>query len=61
MKLRARIRLGSAVREEVFDVEGDTPTKAMRAVEALIRERNAHLPVDSREVLLAAAPLRARS
>lgn len=57
MKLRARIRLGSEVREEVLVVEGDMPTKAMRAAEALIRERNQHLPVGDREVLLSVTPV----
>ena len=59
MKLRARIRLGSEVREEVLVVEGDMPIKAMRVVEALIRERNQHLPVDDREVLLSVTPVTA--
>ena len=59
MKLRARIRLGSEVREEILVVEGDMPTKAMRVVEALIRERNQHLPVDDREVLLSVTPVTA--
>ena len=57
MKLRARIRSGSEVREEILSVEGDTATKAMRAAEALVRERNQHLPVEAREVLLSAIPL----
>lgn len=57
MKLRVRIRLGSDVREEVISVNEDNLTKAMRAAETLIRERNKQLPVNDREVMLSALPV----
>lgn len=60
MKMRLRIRVGTEVREELHDVSGDTPSKALRAAEALVKERNQHLPQEQREVLLGALPVHGR-
>jgi hypothetical protein len=56
MKVTVMIRNAGVIHEEVLDVRAGSVVEAMKAAEAIVRERNQHLPVLDREVVLSVRP-----
>lgn len=50
------IRNAGVIHEEVLDVRAGSVVEAMKAAEAIVRERNQHLPILDREVVLSVRP-----